>query len=495
MSPGFGYLLTLALLPQLILVGVALACAVIALVRPAERADLYRWLACIGLLGAVAACGFELFAMRLNRNGVAFEVWSGGLTVDHFSIFITITACSFALIACLLSDTYLRRIPTRAAAFSALVLITTTATAALASERELTTFVVSLVLLLFGLVAITALLKTDPRGAQTAWSLLKWGGVATALVVYGAAVLYGVTGSTVLSAVGATVHRSSGITAIGITLVLVGMTFFVGGFPLRDWLTSTSEGVPPVAAGFVIAMATTAGATGTVRLTVSGLGGSVPAWTWLLSALAVIAVVQAALLAVRARDIRQLITAIVTSQAGLLFVAIISFGQGASGVPARGTTALLFAVFAFGLAVLAAFAVLSMLQTAGLSAAVTAYRGLAHRSAPTALLLSLALTTLAGVPPLAGFIARLFIVESAMDAGYGWVAVIALVAAVVTAIPVVRLIAAMYAEVGDEIPFTLGATPRLGRMVATFCCIGGAALTVLAQPLLLLAGAGAGPLP
>jgi hypothetical protein len=60
---------------------------------------------------------------------------------------------------------------------------------------------------------------------------------------------------------------------------------------------------------------------------------------------------------------------------------------------------------------------------------------------------------------------------------------------------VVRLIAAMYAEVGDGIPFTLGATPRLGRMVATFCCIGGAALTVLAQPLLLLAGAGAGPLP
>ena len=136
-----------------------------------------------------------------------------------------------------------------------------------------------------------------------------------------------------------------------------------------------------------------------------------------------------------------------------------------------------------------------MLQTAGLGDSLRDIRGLAHRSPATAVLLAFALATLVGIPPLAGFVARLFVVETAVDAGYGWLAVAALIAIALTALPVVRVVASMYAEVGDEIPFTLTATPRLGRMVATFCCLAAVFLTVLAQPLLLLARGGAGPIP
>ena len=149
----------------------------------------------------------------------------------------------------------------------------------------------------------------------------------------------------------------------------------------------------------------------------------------------------------------------------------------------------------FGLSTVAVFAVLAMLQTAGLGDGLADMRGLAHRSPGAALLLAFALATLAGAPPLAGFVARLFIVEAGLGAGYGWLAVVAIVTVVVAAVPLIRLVAGMYAEPGDDVPFTLAATPRLGRMVAAFCCFAALFLTVLAQPLLLLSRAGAGPIP
>jgi NADH-quinone oxidoreductase subunit N len=156
-------------------------------------------------------------------------------------------------------------------------------------------------------------------------------------------------------------------------------------------------------------------------------------------------------------------------------------------------SAMLFGLVVFGLSSIAAFSVLAILQTAGLGDQLHDLRGLAHRSPAAAVPLAFAMATLAGAPPLGGFLARLFIVISAFDSNYGWLAVVALAAAVITAVPLLRAVASMWAETGDEQPFTTYATPRLGRMVSAFCCLGAFYITVLAQPILLLARGGAGP--
>ena len=174
---------------------------------------------------------------------------------------------------------------------------------------------------------------------------------------------------------------------------------------------------------------------------------------------------------------------------------IVRFGPGASSAAAQGATAFLFALAIFGVAVLTAFALIAILQTARLADTIADYRGLAHRSPRAALLLAIALAALIGAPPLGGFIARLFLLESAVDAGYAWLAVVALAASALVAVPVVRLVASMYAETGEETPFTMGATPLLSRVTAASCCIAAFLATVLAQPLLMLARGGAGPLP
>jgi NADH-quinone oxidoreductase subunit N len=135
-----------------------------------------------------------------------------------------------------------------------------------------------------------------------------------------------------------------------------------------------------------------------------------------------------------------------------------------------------------------------MLQVAGIGDAIGDLRGLAHRSAPAALMLSIAIATLAGVPPLAGFLSRVLLIASATDTHYGWLAIVAIVSTLLTIIAAIRCVGLFYAEAGSAAPFTLGATPVISRVVAGAACLAGVVLVVLIQPLLAVATAGAGPL-
>ena len=494
MPNNFNLALTVAVLPEAILVVVAGCCALLAGLRPGERPDLYRWMACIALAGAVAAAALALFGMRLNKNGVALVVWGGGLTVDHFSLFITVAVCAFALVTCFLSDVYIRRVASRSGAFFAMLLIATAATAALAAERDMVTLFVTLETLIVSTTVITALVKTREHSAEAAFKYLVEAGVTSAMLLYGFAILYGVTGSTNLASVAAALHRAPAPAALGVALVVLALTFSLGIFPLRQWVGRAAEALPATAAGFVVTIGITAGAVAWVRVGVTGFGSGVRPWTGLAAVIVAGALVYTSVAAMREHRISRLIGVAASNQAAFLLLAAISFKGAITTTPAAGTTALLFGVAVFGFATLAGFALLAMLQSAGIPDGTAELRGLARRSSPAAALLALVLLTLAGVPPLAGFVGRFLAVESAMAAGYGWLVVVALATTVVSAIAVVRVVVAMFAEPGPEAPFNLTATPRLGRVVAVLCVACGFLLTFVAQPVLMLARAGAGPL-
>ena len=492
----FGAALGSALLPEILLAALAVVCAVLGVVRPRQRPDLYRWIAVLGLLGAVTSCAYTLHATASSRSGAVISVWDGGLAVDHLSLYVTVVACAFALITCLSSDTYLRRIPSRSAGFFSLVLLVTAAVSALAAEREMVTFFVTLEVVIVALAAVHALIKPDDLGGEAAWKFLVEGAVASAAVLYGLAILYGVTGSTSLAAVAGGLSRAPATATLGIALVLLGLTFPLGVAPLRAWVARAGEATPAAVAGFAVTTGVTAGAVAWLRFGVSGVGIGVGPWTGLTAALAAIALAQAALTALRETRVSRLVGALASAQAALLLLAILGVGVGASGfTDAQGTTAFLFALGVFGVSLLATFAALTILQTARLGDAVDDFRGLAHRSPRAALVLAIALAALAGVPPAAGFLGRVFLLESSLDAGYGWLAAAGVAAAIVAAVPVIRLIAGMYAERGEEAPFTMAASPRLTRAVAV--ALGAAAFlaTGVVQPLLLLAHGAAGPLP
>ncbi|HZU76285.1 MAG TPA: proton-conducting transporter membrane subunit, partial [Dehalococcoidia bacterium] len=443
--------------------------------------------AVIGLLGAVAASCLLLWSLRRNPSGTAVAMWHGGLIVDRFSLFVTITACVSALFTCLLAGTYVARIRTRSAGFFSLLLVATAGISALGAQHEMLTLFIALTLVLLSLTAIAMLLKTGSDSLRAGWAMFIEGGAALGLVLYGLALLYGATGTSDLSAVRAGVARGAAATTLGAALVVFGFTFALGIFPLHRWLARVARGVPAVPAAFIVVAAMTAGAVTLLRIDAAGLGAVLHPAIGLGTLLAAIALAAAAAAALRATRLSTLLAAGASAQGAVLFVAVVAT-SGAAESPA----ALLFAVVVFSLTILAAFGVAAMLQNAGLGDELADVRGLARRSPAAAVFLACALATLAGVPPLAGFVARLFIIIATMDAGLGWLAIILLAATVATGVPLVRVLASMWAEPGDEQPFTLLATPRLGRMAAAFCCLGAFYLTVLAEPLLFVARGAAG---
>jgi NADH-quinone oxidoreductase subunit N len=491
---NFTHALTLALLPEAMLVGVAAISAIVAIARPGLRPDIHRWIACIGLLGSLAACGLILLGLRHLQSGIAISVWNGGFVIDSFALFIAILACVTALATCLISDTAVRRIPSRMSAFYALMLLATAAVEAIAAEREMVTFFIALASLLICLVALGALVKTDPRGGVSSFEHLVEGMVGIACVLYGLALLYGVTGSANLSGVAGTVGAAPGAIALGVALLLLGLCATLGIFPLRQWVGRVASSVPAGAAGFILAMSLIGGGAAIARVTVSGLGPGVGIWRWLVPIIAAVALAHASLSALRETTLSRFLGQLISAQAAMLLLGLLAFTTGSRGLPAYGITASLAGLGITAIATVAAFGVLAMLQVAGLSDAIADLRGLSHRSAPAALLLSVAIATLAGIPPLAGFLSRFLLIASATDAHYGWLAIVAVASTLVTMIAAARCIGLLYADAGDEVPFTLGATPVISRVVASAACLTGVLLVVLIQPLLALATAGAGTL-
>jgi NADH-quinone oxidoreductase subunit N len=489
----FAHALTLALLPEAMLLGTALVSVLVATIRPGLRPDIHRWIACIGLAGSLAACGLVLLGLRHVVSGVAITVWNGGFVMDSFALFIAILACVTALFACLITDSAVRNTPSRSGVFYALVLVATAAVEAIAAEREMTTLFVSLAVLLICLVALGSLVKTNPRGAVSSFEHLIEGSVALAAVLYGLVLLYGITRSTDVAAIHGFTSVANGAIAIAVALIVVGLCGTLGVFPLRQWVGRVATNVPAGAAGFIIPISMVAGGAALARV-VSRLGADVSIWRWLLPIVAAVAIGHAALSALRETTVSRLIGQLVSAQAAMLLLGLIAFGNGSRGLPSYGITAFLGGLGITAIATVAAFGVLAMLQVAGIGDAIEDVRGLGHRSAPAALLLTVAVATLAGVPPLAGFLSRVLLISSAADTHYGWLAVLAVGATVLTLIAAVRFVATLYSDAGDEVPFTLGATPVVSRIVAGAACLAGVALVVLIQPLLAVATAGAGTL-
>jgi len=489
-----GQAVATAVLPDSILVVIAGVSALLGVLRPGHRPSLYRWIACIALAGAVAASGFELYGMRTVRSGVGLDTFGGGLVADHLSVYVTIAACVVAFITCLLSDSYIRRIPSRAPAFFALLLVAVAATSTLAAEHEMITFFVALQTLVLCLGLITALTKTEARAAAAGFAVLREAAIASALLLYGLAILYGATGSTDFRQVASAAHRAPLLVAAGTSLSLLGLCFAAGVLPFRRWLRLVADNAPATPAGFVLALGTGAGAVAWLRFGVDGLGDGVRLWVTLTSILAAAAALYAGLAALRERGLRRLLTHVVSAQSAVMLLGVVSFSGNAGKVLPGGAAAVLFALGLFSVGVLAVFAVVGMLENAGLGMRIEDLRGLGQRSPAAALLLAVALAAAVGLPPLGGFIARLVVFESGVGSGLAWLVVVQLAGAALLATAAARFVGAMYAEAGDERPFTLGATPRLGRTVAVACCAGVFLLGVIAQPLLVLASGGASAL-
>ena len=449
------------------------------------------WPEAMLLLGAalclvLAATGTNfayLRGMPARSVDPGYLAFGGGLVVDRFTLFLTATLCAFAFFTVLLGTHLSERIRTHVGEYHAFLLLATLGAVLLVSTREMISLWVAVELLGVSLVLLVGSVKTSRLGGEAAVKQLVLGIAGSAILLYGLALLYGVGGSTDLTEVARTATHANAATVLAMALVLIGLLGKVGLVPFQRLLPDVMQGAPAPVAGFVASLGVTATLGLFLRVALTAFPAVARNWTALVAVVAALSMLYGSVLALRQQSVRRLVGHLALAQLGVVLLGVL-------GRDSQGVAAVMFALFSGGIAVIAAVAAITVVEGSGGGDTLTAYQGLSRRSPGVAATLSLAVLSLAGLPPLVGFFARLLPMESALLAGWAWLLVVALVATVIGGIAAVRVVRAVFAEAPDADALPVE-EPAPARAVLTVCGVAVIGLAAAVQPLLALAGGGA----
>ena len=482
------------LAPQAILVLGATATTVVGTLRRGTRVSLFTVVSAIAFAGAGIAALLEL--LLLNRSGLdVVRLYDGALMVDRLSIFITVVACATGALGVLSVVPALDRMRPHAGEAHAFMLTSVLGAVIAGAAAELAALVVGIELVALSAVVLAAMAKTESRSVASAARMLVVNGVGSALFLYGFTLLYGLSGRTDLSAVATSADRSAA-GALAAVLVLAGLVTMLGAVPLWQWFDGAFRFALGPVAGLSTALAAITVTAALVRVTALGLPGDQTGWSGAAAVLAALSMVYGGLMALRSTDLRHLAGALGIAQAGVLLGAVAGQSHllGRSTSPA-GVSAALIQMVAMVATLLLIGAVIGVLER---HEAGTALSDLSDRGAVTAVLATIAVASLSGLPPTLGFIARINAVAAAAEGGYAWLAVIAGLGLGLTALAGTRAISLMYAThaVGGHVVLEpLREVARPARVaVVSLSALLAIVLPILLLPLSQLAAGAAGPL-
>ncbi|MGA2639922.1 MAG: NADH-quinone oxidoreductase subunit N, partial [Spirochaetia bacterium] len=323
-------------------------------------------------------------------------------------------------------------------AYAALLLAASLGMMVLVSSRELVTMYVGLETSAVSLYGLAALAKRDVLSLEAGIKYLVIGALSSGLLLYGLALVYAATGTTSLDGIRAALaHAPSPLSAVGIVLVLLGVGFKITMVPMHVWTPDVYQGAPTPVSAFISVVSKSAGFVFAVRLFSFAFADLRQVWEPLFMAGAVLTMTVGNLAAIPQTSAKRLLAYSSISQAGYLLVGFL-------GSPSSGTSAVLFYLFVYTLANVAAFSAVIAFSSSTGSDRLDDYAGLARRSPLLALVFTFSLLSLAGIPPLGGFIGKLYLFSAAMQRGYLWLVVAAALNSVVSLYYYLLVLGRMY---------------------------------------------------
>ena len=424
------------IVPELILVGAAIIVLLGGVLsrRIEPAAPLLVSLA--GVAGAAAA-------------SISLWDWSGGLTVlagsvavDRFGVVVRLILLATAAIGLVYGHHYLERSGEARNEFYPLVLFATSGMTLIAVASDLIVVFLALEILSLALYVLTGFSRRlgSVEGAMKYFLL---GAFSSAFFLFGIAMAYGATGSTRLSAIAnALAGRTDGLalalTAMG--LLSVGFAFKVSAVPFHMWTPDVYQGAPTAVTAFMSAGTKVAAFAALMRVFNVALQPLTLDWRPVVWGLAAISVVLGSVLAIAQTDIKRLLAYSSIAHAGFVLTGLTAAGE-------SGISAALYYLGAYALTILGAFGVVMLVSARGeLRTSVASYAGLGRRSPVLAGLLTLFLLSLTGIPPTAGFVAKVSVFQAATDAGAWPLVLIGVLASVVAAYVYLRVIVLMYMQ-------------------------------------------------
>ena len=446
----------LAIFPELLL---ALGAAGVLLVE-------VQWKPVTRVLGAIAGASLVLAAAltvvqwvragdsATSGNPGDLVVFSGLVVMDGFAIFgrfalLTITA--FGLLA---GWRYLQSLGRRGAEAMALVLLATAGFSIMVAANNLVMMFLGLEVGSIALYVLAGMSREKSRSDEAAIKYFLLGSFASAIFVYGAALLYAGTGELEILAMRgfltSFVVVSPAVILIGLGLVVVGLGFKVSAAPFHSWAPDVYQGAPAGVVGYMAAVAKIAGFIALARILLTGLDVLDSAWLPVVAAIAALSMLVGSILALVQGDVRRMLAYSGVAHAGFIM----------TGVVGGTTEAVLFYLAIYTLQLLGSFAVVAAVSgAANTESDLHAYKGLGGRSPLLAGSFTILLLGMAGLPVTSGFIAKFGVFAQAWSAGFEWLVVVAVLASVIAFAFYLRIIVMMYMDESDgaevEVPGTI----------------------------------------
>ena len=445
--------------------GLAALVLVLGLFRPATPDTRCGWVSLIGLVG------LSVWSFLIQPGESLF---GGAFAVDPLALFaqrLFLVSAAVSVLATLgVPDVAFAR---RGAEYHVALLASLLGMLVLAAARDLILLFVAFELMSIPLYFLTGFRKRTEAAPEGALKFFLVGSVSSAILLYGFSFLYGVTGTTMISAIPAALASGQVLAKLGLVLVLAGVGFKIAAVPFHMWVPDTYEAastpfvawlsVGPKAAGFIVVF----------RLYLEGAASTGYIWIPILSALAALTIVAGNLMAIPQQNVKRLLAYSGVAHIGYMLIGI-------AAMSANGAGMVLFYLVAYLFGNMGAFLVVQAVGAGEGNDLMGGYRGLAQRSPVLALTMLVFLLSLGGIPFVAGFWAKLFIFQAAIDQHMYGLVLLGAVLTIVALYYYLVLASRMYIdppEKGGRVPLSM---PMLVAIL--FCAVGVVVMGLYPEP-------------
>ncbi len=402
----------------------------------------------LSLIGLVVA-GFFTFTLRGELPQATFN---NMLAVDNFAFFFKFLFLGIAAMVILASVDYVDKFKNFRGEYHALILLATLGMTLMAATTELITMYVSLEVASISLYALSGFLKNG-KSSESSIKYMILGSVSSAVLLYGMALIFGVTGKTQIGEISTAIQVAgyshlldNPALIMGIVMLVAGFGFKIAAIPFQMWVPDVYEGAPTPVVGFLSVGSKAAGFAIIMRLFYTAF--EFPEWlslNWgtVYAVLAIAGMFIGNSSAIAQSNIKRLLGYSSIAQAGYLLIGLATLGI-APAYEIIGRSSILFFLCSYALANLGAFAAIIAIGNKIDSDEIKDYAGMGKRAPILALCLTVCLISLIGMPPAAGFMAKFYIFNGAVQNGLLWLVIIAVLNSVISAFYYLRVVKAMW---------------------------------------------------